>query len=238
MAATRRAPRKGSPAGAGKKTSDFYVLRTAQEAVETVADKIETYGKRYVRKPLQAGKAFAADLKKDPRKAVEEALDDGQRLVKEIGRDTRKKVDEAVDGGRKLARDFNRDPRKAVDGLVDDGREWIGEIREETQERVDEMVERGRTLVKGVEKDIRRLVEDLADTSRKLLDKITLREAVEKKVKEQVEALTKQMKLANRKDLSGLSAAVKALTARVEELSRRTPPAVPGEKDPAPKSQE
>ena len=238
MAAAKRAPKKTAVAKGKKKASDFYVVRSAQEAVETATGKIEEYGDRYLRKPLQTGKTFATDLKKDPKKTVGEALDDGQRFVKGVRRDARRKVEEALDGGKKFARDFNKDPRKTFDGLVDDGKDLIDDLKEETQEKVDNLVERGKDLVKGVEKDIRRLVEDLADTSKKLLDKITLREAIEKKVKEQLESLPKQMKLASKKDVLNLSAAVKTLTARVEELSKRELPQSNVAKDPNPKASE
>jgi polyhydroxyalkanoate synthesis regulator phasin len=238
MTATKRTPKKTPERKGKKRPSDFYVVRSAQEAVETLSGKIESYGQRYVRKPLQTGRHFASDLRKDPRKAVEEVFDDSQRFVKGLGRDTRRKVEEVFDGGKKFARDFNRDPRKAVDGLVDDGREYLDDFREETQEKVDELVAKGRELVRGVEKDMRRLLEDLSDTSKKLVDRITLREAIEKRVREELEALPKQMKLASKKDVLSLSAAVKALTARVEELSRQGRPAPAGEPEPAPKTSE
>ena len=123
-----------------------------------------------------------------------------------------------------FAKDFNKNPRKAVDGLVDDGKDYFDDLKDDTQEKVDDLVEQGKDLITGVEKDIRKLVEDLADTSKRLMDKITLREAVEKQVKEQIQKMPKQMKLASKKDVQNLSAAVKALTAKVEEMGKKDVP--------------
>jgi len=225
MAATKRKTvKKSTTTKSGKGASEFYVVRTAQEAVDNVTDKIEEYGSKYVRKPIKAGKTFATDLKKNPKKAVEGVVDDGQEFISGIGKDTRQKLDEVLDGGKRFAKDFNKNPRKAVDGLVDDGKEFFEDLKDETEDRVEDMVSQGREFVGGVEKDIRRLLEDMNDTSRRLIDKITLKETVEKKIKEQMKVMPKQMKLASKRDVQKLAAAVKSLSEKVEELSKKAEP--------------
>lgn len=220
MTTAKTEAKKRAMSGRNKNQADFYVVRTAREAVDSVADKLEDYGRKYVRNPLETGKKLARELKTDPKKAVGGALQDGQKRISEIRRDVRKKADEVLDGGKKFARDFNRDPRKAVDGLVEDGRDFFEDLKDETQDKLDVFTRQGRDLIKGVEGDIRKLLEELADTSQRLINKITLRETVEKRIKEQLDAMPKKMKVASKSDVLKLSAAVKGLTARVEELTR------------------
>jgi polyhydroxyalkanoate synthesis regulator phasin len=209
---------KKSTKKAVKKTrSQFYVVRTAQEARENLTDKVKNYNEKYVNDPFKAGKEFIEDVRKDPRKVYDGLVDDGLDFFKGLSKDAQKTVND----GKKLAKDLRKDPRKVLDDFVDEAQEYVGDVRKDVRKTMDGFVDNGKEFIKGVQNDARKVIDDFVHNGKKTLEKIPMVKTVEKKVNSSMKAVPSHLNLPSKKDIEKLTRNVKALNNKVDNLSKQ-----------------
>ncbi len=203
-----------------KTPSRFYVVRNLQEARDNLTDRLDEYNAKYIKKPIENGKEFVEDLKKDPRKTLETLVDDGKDMIEDVKKDARKKIDTLVDDGKAFLKKAKKDPKKAFNQLVDDGKEFIEELKDDTRGKLDNLIEDYKTVLKGIEKDARMVKKDLLDNGKKVMDKVPGKQKIEKKISSTIKSIPSQLNMPSKKDIDSLVRGMKELNEKVDTLSK------------------
>jgi len=209
--------KKSTKKAVKKAKSQFYVVRTALETRDNLADVVGDYNEKYVRNPFKTGQEFIEDLRKDPRKVYDGLVDDGRDFVKGVKKDAQK----IVNDGKKLVKDLSKDPRKVIDSYVEDAKEYVGDVGKDARKTMDGFVDDGKEFFEGAEKDARKVIDDFLDSGKKVFKKFPMVETVEKKVNSGMKAVPSQLNLPSKKDIEKLTSSVKALNNKVEHLSKQ-----------------
>ena len=218
--AASKTNRGGKAKRTPKGKNRFYVVNTVQDARTRLARKLEDYNDKYVAQPLKEGKAFVADLRKEPRKTVDRLVDDGKTRLKDINKDTRTRLETLTKDGRAFLTKAGKEPRKTISALVDDGKERVDEIREATREKIDGLSVDLRIFREGVQKDARLVIKDAMDSGSKALDRVPGKQRVEKELSSRMKSIPGKLNLPSKQDVDGLVRRVKELNTKVAALNK------------------
>ena len=215
------AAKKSSKKTAGKKSikkSNFYIIRTFEEARTNLTDTAKEFNEKFIQKPIQDGKDFFEDFRKSPRKTIDNLIDDGKGFVTDTRNDTRTRIKTYIKDGKAFAKKAKNNPRKAVNGLLDDGREYIDTVTADTRKKIESYLEDSKDFMKGIENDTRKLVDDFVDAGKKAVDKIPGKKAIETNIDKRVKSIPRQLNLPSKEDVEKLNKSMKALSKKVETL--------------------
>ncbi len=205
---------------AAKAKTRFYVVKTVQDARTRLTRKLEDVNDKFIAQPLKTGKTFATDLKAAPRKTAAKLMDDGKTRLADLDKETRTRLETAAKDGRAFLAKAGKDPRKTIGALMDDGKGRIEEFRENTREKIDGLSIDLKLLKEGVAKDTRLVIEDVIASGNKVLDRVSVKQRVEKEISSRVEAIPAKLNLPSKKDIDGLVRRVKELNTKVAALNR------------------
>lgn len=220
MAQAKNKTRKTAKQEKAKTPSRFYVVRNIQEARDNLADRLDEYSEKLIKKPIENSKEFVEDLKKDPRKTIEALVDDGKDLIADVKKDARKKIDSIVDDGKAFLKKAKKDPRKTLTRLMDESKDFFEELKEDTREKMDGLVDDYKTVLKGIEKDARIVKKDLLESGKKAIDKVPGKQKIEKKITSTIKSIPTQLNMASKKDIDSLVRGMKELNEKVDTLSK------------------
>ncbi|MFZ5573344.1 MAG: hypothetical protein ACOZF0_23320 [Thermodesulfobacteriota bacterium] len=218
MAQAKNAKRKAAPSGKVKAGSRYYVVRNLREAKNTLTDKLDRYNEKVFRKPIENGKEFVEDLKKDPVKAIEGLMDDGKEFIEDVKNDAREKIDSLLDDGKMFLKKARKDPRKAISRLMDESKDFIEELKADTREKMDSLIDDYKSVLKGIEKDARIVKKDIIERGKKAIEKVPGKQQLEKKISSRMKSIPAQLNLPSKKDIDSITRGVKELNEKVDSL--------------------
>lgn len=64
--------------------SQFFVVKTAKKAADTLTEKFKTYNEKYVTKYVDSGRDFLKDMEKNARKRFDEMVETGKKYKSKV----------------------------------------------------------------------------------------------------------------------------------------------------------
>lgn len=178
--------------GKTKAGSKYYVAKTVVEMKERIEKKVNTYNEKFVKKQLENGREFLAELKADPVKRIECLMNEGKNALKKA----------------KAVRMENI--RKKVDGTKRDVRRKIKKISLETKK-----------AYKGIENDAKLIVEDFIALGKKNLDKLPMKKTIQKNISAGIGAIPSKLNLPSKEEIENLAIGIDGVNKKVDALSKQ-----------------
>ena len=182
----------------GKGSSGLHTVKALKRTKEDVVTAARKYGKKYAKKPTEKGKAFVREVRHEPGKVIEDAWESGKEFVGDLKDDPRSVVDEAVGNGMDFIEDVGQDIKDSFKGTVETGKAFLGSL----------------------EKDLRTVSGDIAEKIGAVIDKNETAGEIKTAISKKMKTVPGSLNMATKKDINILRKEIKALNAKIDQLSK------------------
>ena len=171
----------------------FQTLTTLKQTRKDAVTSVKKYHKKYTAKPIQKGKAFIKDMRRQPGNVIEDLWEDT----------------------REFAGDMRDDPRGVIDDFVDSGKDFFDDVGEDFKNAFKGTVDTGKEIFNSMEHDFWTLSGDLFDELNDYIDKNKRTRQIKKKVTKKLKSIPGKM------DLPSFWIRISSILSRTPALSKR-----------------